>query len=61
MSERKLKLVKSVKRKKEPAKLTPAEKAEAERFKALTAAKAARQAMLFRIWAEVKDSDSQAA
>ena len=41
MSERKLKLVKSVKKKEEPADLTQAEKAEAERFKALTAARAA--------------------
>jgi hypothetical protein len=61
MSERKLKLVKSTTASKNATNLSPSEQAEAERFKALTAAKAARQAMLFRILAEVKDADSQAA
>jgi hypothetical protein len=37
--------------------LTPAERAEAARFKALTAAKAARQAMLHRIMAELQELD----
>ena len=61
MSERKLKLVKSALKSKDPINLNPAEQAEAERFKALTAAKAARQAMLLRILAEVQEADSQAA
>ena len=61
MSERKLKLVKSNLKKKNSDELTQAESAEAERFRALTAAKAARQAMISRILAEVKDEDSQAA
>ncbi len=37
--------------------LTPAERAEAARFRALTAAKAARQAMLHQIMAELQDLD----
>jgi hypothetical protein len=37
--------------------LTPAERAEAARFKALTAAKAARQAMLHQIMAELQELD----
>ncbi len=37
--------------------LTPAEESEAERFKALTAAKAAQQAMLRRIMAEISSMD----
>ena len=61
MSERKLKLVKSIRNRKESAELTETESVEAERFKALTAAKAARQAMISRILAEVRDEDSQAA
>ncbi len=61
MSERKLKLVKSIVNRKDSAELTQAESAEAERFKALTAAKAARQAMIARILAEVQDEDAQAA
>jgi hypothetical protein len=61
MSERKLTLVKSALKSKDSTKLSQAESTEAERFKALTAAKAARQAMIARIMAEVKDVDSQAA
>lgn len=61
MSEHKLKLVKSIIKRKDSADLTQSESAEAERFRALTAARAARQAMLSRILAEVKDEDSQAA
>ena len=61
MSEYKLKLVKSTGKSKDSANLTRAESAEAERFRALTAAKAARQAMISRILAEVQDEDSQAA
>jgi len=61
MSERKLKLVKSALKSKDSAELTRAEMAEAERFRALTAARAARQAMIARILAEVLDADSQAA
>ena len=37
--------------------LTPAERAEAARFRALTAAKAARQAMLHQIMAELQELD----
>jgi len=37
--------------------LTPAERAEAARFRALTAAKAARQAMLHQIMAELQALD----
>jgi hypothetical protein len=37
--------------------LTPEERAEAARFKALTAAKAARQAMLHRIMSELQELD----
>jgi hypothetical protein len=37
--------------------LTPAEAAEAARFRALTAARAARQAMLHRIMAEIAELD----
>jgi hypothetical protein len=37
--------------------LTPEENAEAARFKALTAAKAARQAMLHRIMSELQEVD----
>ena len=37
--------------------LTPAEQAEVARFKALTATKAARQAMLQRIMSELQDLD----
>jgi hypothetical protein len=36
---------------------TAAEQAEAARFKALTATKAARQAMLYRIMSELQDLD----
>jgi len=61
MSERKLKLVKSHSKRKDSTELTQAESAEAERFRALTAARAARQAMIARILAEVQDADSQAA
>ena len=61
MSERKLKLVKSNSKRKNSAELTRAEMTEAERFKALTAARAARQAMIARIMAEVQEADSQAA
>jgi len=61
MSEYKLKLVKSASKSKASTDLTQAESAEAERFRALTAAKAARQAMISRILAEVKGEDSQAA
>jgi hypothetical protein len=61
MTERKLKLVKSkngrtAEHQKLPV-LTPAEMAEAARFKALTAARAARQAMLYRIMAEFEELD----
>ena len=61
MSEYKLKLVKSTGKNKTSTDLSQAESAEAERFRALTAAKAARQAMISRILAEVQDEDSQAA
>jgi len=61
MSERKLKLVKSNSKRKDSAELTQAESAEAERFRTLTAARAARQAMIARIMAEVQEADSQAA
>jgi len=61
MTERKLKLVKSAVKSKNSTDLTQAESVEAERFKALTAARAARQAMIARIMAEVQDADSQAA
>jgi hypothetical protein len=37
--------------------LTPAERAEAARFKALTSIKAARQAMLHRIMSELQELD----
>jgi hypothetical protein len=37
--------------------LTPEERAEAARFRALTAAKAARQAMLHRIMSELQELD----
>lgn len=37
--------------------LTPAERAEAARFRALTAAKAARQAMIHQIMSELQDLD----
>ncbi|MBN1995677.1 MAG: hypothetical protein JW953_23520 [Anaerolineae bacterium] len=43
-------------RSKSPA-LTPAEMTEAARFKAMTAARAARQAMLFQIMAEMMEVD----
>ena len=61
MTKRKLKLVKSKKEhmsvQQKPPVLTPAEMAEAARFKALTAARAARQAMLYRIMAEFEELD----
>lgn len=61
MTERKLKLIKSKNGHKPPAQkapvLTPAEMAEAARFKAMTAVRAARQAMIYRIIAELEESD----
>lgn len=60
MAETRLKLVKSksafIGKAAVPA-LTPEERDEAARFKALTAAKAARQAMIHRIMSELQDLD----
>ena len=63
MTVQKLKLVKGTNRHhvspaKKPPVLSPAEMAEAARFKAITAAKAARQAMIYRILAEFEESDA---
>lgn len=60
MAETQLKLVKrksTVIRKAAVPSLTPEERDEAARFKALTAAKAARQAMLHRIMSELQELD----
>jgi hypothetical protein len=60
MAETQLKLVKSksvAKVKAAAPGLTPEERDEAARFKALTAAKAARQAMLHRIMSELQELD----
>lgn len=61
MTKRKLKLV-QFRNKHEPQSqqspaLTPAEMAEAARFKAMTAARAARKAMIYRIMAEFEELD----
>ncbi len=61
MAKRKFKLLKSKNERaasyQKPPALTPAEMAEAARFKALTAARAARQAMLYRIMREFEELD----
>ena len=62
MKKQNLKLVKSSKDNQQPpAKPTPAEQAEAQRFKNLIAAKAARRAMIARIMADLNDIDQSAA
>ncbi len=62
MAKSELKLIKSKKLTESPisnlpSPISPAEQAEAARFRALTAAKAARQAMLRQIMAELQDFD----
>ncbi len=64
MNKHNLKLVKSgpkTERRQTSTKLTPAEKAEAERFRQLTAARAARRAMISRIMADLHEFDQSAA